>query len=251
MLLLANGAYKSGSTWLFRIVHELTGFSLPPKPYHRPGWEGTGVKPEMLKQFLDEVDYANHNYTFKAHVFFRYHLLAGRPNVKVLNVTRDTRDVIVSAFHYERMKGRYTGDDFSNYYWTKGRHVVHFVTHYNRLWARANNSFCASYEALLNDFENEVRRITAFIGFDATDEAIEKVKQSTSLDQMRAKYNEVSKDGTMQFYRKGGVGDWQNHFKEAELADLAKIERRHENFPNWMNLVVHRLRGELRRAAVE
>jgi len=243
MLVVANGAYKSGSTWLFRVMHDLTGFKLPPEKFHRAGWAGTGVEPKVLKSFLHEVDYANENYIFKAHTFFQRHLLVNKPNVRVLNVTRDLRDVVVSAFHYERMKGRFEGTDFLKYYWSQGRHVAHYVVHYNGLWAAAKNAYSASYEALLSDFNNEVRKVCAFLNFEVTDADLDRVREANTIDQMRAKYNEVSADGQMQFYRKGTAGDWESHFDEASLADVEKIQRRHRHYPNFLDLAIHRWRS--------
>src|SRR5207248_9998791 len=112
----------------------------------------------LLERFLDEVDYASRDYVFKAHIFYKRHLLVNRPNVKILNITRDIRDVVVSAFHYERMKGKYTGGEgaFAGYYRTRGRRVVRMVARYNRLWAATPNTFAASYERLHESFGEEL-----------------------------------------------------------------------------------------------
>ncbi len=240
MLVICNGAYKSGSNWLLRIVQELTGYALPPEPFVRPGWGGTGVPPEKLAQFLDEVDYQSKGYILKGHYFFKMRLIANRPHVKVLNITRDLRDVVVSAYHYERLKGKHPDLDFKQYYWKLGRHTAHFVTHYNRLWATVGNSFAANYETLHSDFLAEVRRVMNFLGVDVSDDAIARARGETSLDQMRAKYNQLSADGKMQFYRKGVVGDWQEHFDETMLADIARIEHRHRNYPNPIDRMFYR-----------
>jgi hypothetical protein len=240
MLVIANGAYKSGSNWLLRIVQELTGYALPPEPFVRPGWGGTGVPPEKLAQFLDEVDYAGNGYLMKSHLFFKMRLVANRPNVKILNITRDLRDVVVSAFHYEQLKGKQQGGDFAEYYWRQGRHTAHYVTHYNRLWATVGNAFAANYEALQSEFATETRRVVQFLGLNVSDDAIERARSATTLKEMRAKYNDVSADGKMQFYRKGVVGDWQNHFDDAMLRDIERIQRRHAYYPNLLDKMFYR-----------
>jgi len=251
MLVIANGAYKSGSTWLFRIVHAMTGHALPPDAYARPNWGGTGVRPDMLAQFLDQIDYHDRGYVFKAHLYWSWPVVAGRRNVRVLNIVRDLRDVVVSAFYYERMKGNHHFDHFPDYYWSKGRHVAHFVTHYNGLWSRAPNAFIASYESLKSDFPAEVRRLAGFLEMDVDDDQIERVRTATTFERMRALYDQVSDDGAMHFYRKGDVGDWRSHFDEESLNDVRRIERRHASYPSGVDLLVHRIRGRFQRSKRE
>jgi hypothetical protein len=43
MLVFANGAVKSGSTWLLHIARELTGFGPPPERYANPKWTSQPV----------------------------------------------------------------------------------------------------------------------------------------------------------------------------------------------------------------
>jgi hypothetical protein len=252
MLVICNGAYKSGSTWLFRIVQEMTRYALPPERYARPGWSGTGVSPHLLKAFLDEVDYAGRDYVFKAHIFYKHHLVARRPHVTVLNITRDIRDVVVSAFHYERMKGHYAGDDFASYYRTRGREVVRMVARYNRLWAATTDTFTANYERLHDSFAEETAKIAEFLNVTLKDDDVERIHAATALDQMRERYNEVSPDGQMQFYRKGETGDWRNHFDDALSADAQQLERTAGlHFPTLLHLALNRARCVFRGREIE
>jgi len=242
MLVICNGAYKSGSTWLFRIVQEMTGYALPPERFARPGWSGTGVSPHLLKAFLDEVDYASHDYVFKAHIFYKHHLVAKRPHVTLLNITRDIRDVVVSAFHYERMKGRYAGDDFAGYYSTRGRDVIRMVARYNRLWTATPNTFTINYERLHDSFGDELAKLARFLGVTLKEGEVDRIHAATAIDQMRERYNEVSPDGQMQFYRKGEVGDWHNHFDDARSADALRLEQAEASFPTPLHLALNRAR---------
>lgn len=243
MLLISNGAYKSGSTWLLRILMNMTGYAGPPPQFDRSNWAGRGVPPERLKQFLEQVDYANHDYLFKAHLFFKGHLVANRPNVRIVNITRDIRDVVVSAFYFAQLRKTFAGTDFDRFYWEKGRHIARWVIQYNRLWQKVPNACTLSYERLHQDFAGELQSLAAFVGIAIQPQDIERIRGQTELNSLRTQYDEVSADGTLQFYRKGIVGDWQNHLSEAVLADLRDVEHQERNYPSRWNLVMLRLRN--------
>lgn len=243
MLIISNGAYKSGSTWLLRILMDMTGYAPPPAEFDRPKWAGRGVPPGRLRQFIDEVDYANHNYLFKAHLFFKHHIVAGKPNVRIVNITRDIRDVIVSAFYFAQLRKTFAGDDFDRFYWTRGRQVARWVIQYNRLWQTVPNAFTMSYECLHEDFAAEVQALASFIGVTVGPADIERIRGETELDSLRSRYDEVSADGKHHFYRKGVVGDWQGHLSDAVQADVRRIEEQERNYPSRWNLVMLRLRN--------
>src|SRR3954464_6403407 len=90
VLIICNGAYKSGSTWLFRILLSMTRYNLIPEQYHAPGWNGLGIKPSLLAKFLKTENYRDTNYILKGHFFHQYHLILSYPHVTVMNIRRDT-----------------------------------------------------------------------------------------------------------------------------------------------------------------
>ncbi|HZZ45082.1 MAG TPA: sulfotransferase domain-containing protein [Tepidisphaeraceae bacterium] len=241
MLIICNGAYKSGSTWLFRILLTMTQYDLIPPAYHAPGWNGLGIKPSLLAKFLKRENYRDHNYILKGHFFLQYHIIVGKPNVTVMNIRRDTRDVVVSAFHYERMKGKCQSDSFEGYYWTRGWRIAQQVIRYNRLWENKPNTYMSSYETLHTDFPGEVHRLASFLGFSLSQADVQRLHDENTLESLREKYDEKSSDGKMSFYRKGVIGDWQEHMSEEIVQDIARIDREEAGYPTRMDLL--NLRG--------
>ena len=242
MLLVCNGAYKSGSTWLFRILQGMTGFGGVPTAYGAPGWEGTGIHPPLLGRFLKRENYRDHNYIIKGHFFERYHLLLGRSNLKIANIRRDTRDVVVSAYFYERMKGLGKEEPISEFYHRRGWKVARMVVQYNRLWGDLPGTYMSSYEALHNDFANEVRRLAGFVGVSVSEPDVERLQRENCLESMKEKYDERSTDGSRSFYRKGVIGDWQEHLTPEIVADIERIEQQEAGFPTALDLLNLRLR---------
>jgi hypothetical protein len=242
MLLVCNGAYKSGSTWLFRILQSMTGFGGVPAAYGAPGWEGTGIHPPLLGRFLRRENYRDHHFIIKGHFFERAHLLMDRPDVKVANIRRDTRDVVVSAFFYERMKGFDTPEDISTYYRRRGWKVARMVVQYNRLWADRPGTYMSSYDALHHDFAAECRRLADFVGVGVTDADIERIREENKIDKLKEKFDERSADGSQSFFRKGVIGDWKQHLTDAIAADIERIEREQAGYPTMLDRLQLRMR---------
>lgn len=242
MLIICNGAYKSGSTWLFRILLTMTRYDLIPPAYHAPGWNGLGIKPSLLAKFLKKENYRDHNYILKGHFFIQQHVITNRPNVTVMNIRRDTRDVVVSAYHYERMKGQYQGDTFEGYYWTRGWRVAQQVIRYNRLWEKKPNTYMSCYETLHTDFSGEVQRLANFLGFELTEADVQRIHDENTLESLREKYDEKSQDGKMSFYRKGIIGDWQEHMTDDIAQDIERIDREDREYPSRLDLLGLRAR---------
>ena len=227
MLILANGAVKSGSTWLFHIARELTGFAPPPARYANPKWTSTpvySIDQTLLACFLADEEARAADCLSKNHFSSRYErdLLLADPLVRVLNIRRDVRDVLVSAFYHGRTDQAMPGD-FAAYYWTGGRQLAQRVLDYQIIWAvRSSGYCCLTYETLLTDFACEVARLGRFLGLKPDPAEIERIRQATSPAALCARYP----FSDFNRFRRGQAGDWQNHFDDAMAADMALLIRR-------------------------
>lgn len=226
MLVISSGAPKSGSTWLFNILSEMKNYSAPPREFLL---DEENVNPEIkydrLGSLLKELDYSNTDYLIKNH-FGRAEerdLLLSSPNVFVLDITRDLKDVIVSAYHYRQHRAADFNAKFKHFYWVKGRYVADMVRSYHETWNGANgaNVFVASYERLKSDFETEVGRMGKFLRLELSPDDIARIKENTSMGSLRKKYKD---DGEKKFFRKGVVGDWTNYIRGSMLRDITEIE---------------------------
>lgn len=225
MLVVANGAFKSGSTWLFHILRHIIPDLMPlPSEYaNRPGWNSTSIPPEQLANFLESIDYASTNYLCKEHLgkpIYR-DLLLSYQNVFVFNIERDLRDVLVSAYFHFQRDISYKGT-FRDFYWEKGRRVADDVRRYHLTWSIASPQiYTSSYKKLQHGFQDEVGSIAKFLGIELSQEKIEEIRVQTSLEELKKKFEGDKNKG---FYRKGIVGDWKGYFDEQMLEDIVKIE---------------------------
>jgi hypothetical protein len=240
MLIVSNGAFKSGSTWLYNILVELTVYPAPPVEYLNPEWRNPSIVPDRLSVLLQTLT-PDTNYLVKNH-FGKSHerdLLLSNPHVRVLDIQRDLRDVVVSAYYHARRKEGYTSD-FNTYYWEHGRKTAQEVVRYHELWAvNSPQVYVSSYERLHEQFAEEVSRIATFLNRSVSADQIDRIHEITTLDSLRERYHE--QDQSQKFFRKGIIGDWQNHFDEAMLADLDKLSQAQK--PSLMHRLKSRLSG--------
>lgn len=226
MLVIANGAPKSGSTWLFNIVQNLHTFSDVPEDYlldrTNPNSE---IVYEKLDEFLANVDYGANDYLLKNH-FGKAHqrdALLGAPDVLVINIKRELKDAVVSAYYYN-MKLSGKKRTFDNYYWKEGRFLADQIRRYHRVWEEKPSSrvLLLSYERLKQNTVSEIMGIARFLGLSCSEAEAQAVIDATSMEKLRDKYDD---GGEIKFFRKGQVGDWENHFSARQLADIEMIEQ--------------------------
>lgn len=236
MLVICNGAIKSGSTWLFNVLKVLTNSQDPPKNYLTQRSEKSPcIRPELLASYLATEDYRTRNFISKNHLNRVEHrdLLAKYDDVYVFDIERDPKDVIVSNYYHDRFRNGYQGS-FADYYWEQGREVAGTLADYHNLWRGDHPRFyISSYEKLHQEFAGEVRRIAAVLGVLIADEELETVRERTSIKNLREDYREDPRYAGEKFFRKGEVGDWRNHFDTEMLNDIVRIERDGIRWYDW------------------
>jgi hypothetical protein len=225
MLVLANGAFKSGSTWLRDIVLQLLPFEPIPKQFQHPDlphW----IDERKLRAFLRQGDHRTRAYLSKAHLYdpgLRDALLADE-SVRVFNIKRDMKDVLVSHYFHIRRMNKVSGS-FADYYWKLGRLKAWQMWRYHEIWSRPSpRLFSTTFEQLKTSFADEVQRIGRFLGVALSGSRIAEIQQETTLQRLQEKRGEADKPEAERFFRRGEIGDWKMHFNQEMLDDLAALE---------------------------
>ena len=236
MLIIANGAFKSGSTWQYRILKELTQFADIPEQY-QAGWINPSIDVNTIERFLDEVDIVHEDYLTKNHIESpgMRDLLLQNEHVRIFNIERDIRDVLVSAYHH-KMRIHDVTMDFDEYMQEDGFQIARHVLSYHRMWntPQSKHYFIGSYEALHHDFENEVQGMADFLDIALTKTELQSIKEKTSIQQLRVSYDESDKPAGERFFRKGQIGDWVNYFDETLLEQLQLIQDNFDKDPSLL-----------------
>ncbi|MEE2954314.1 MAG: sulfotransferase domain-containing protein [Bacteroidota bacterium] len=238
MLIVCNGIFKSGSSWLHAIILEILRInkiklSEVPIIYTNNVNSPTTIIESKLAKFLEEEDYINRHYITKSHYYLKKTIAKSYDlNVHFLFVERDVRDAIVS--HYHHLKKKYVSIlGFRMYYFFIGRLKAFEIVNFNRRYKKAfgeDNFF--KYSEMKNDFESIVLKVATILNLKRlSKEEILIIKNNTSIGKMRSDlvagklkyYSTVSKDRE-DLIRKGMVGDWVNYFSKRQAKDIKKIE---------------------------
>ena len=225
MLVIANGAPKSGSTWLFNILRNLREFAEVPREFLLdPENPNSEIIYDRLPDFLREVDFRSADYLLKNHFGAAHQrdAILSTPDVRVVNIKRDLKDAVVSSYYHE-MRETGVRNSFARYYWRRGRFDAEHIRRYHATWEdiRDDRILFASYEALKNDFATEVRRIADFIEAPLSSSDLQRLSEKTSMESLRKRYNDA---GEIKFFRRGETGDWKNHFGRFTLRDITLVE---------------------------
>ena len=237
MLVICNGTFKSGSSWLHAILLEI--FRLKkihidniPEKYNPDIKSPTRILEKNLPYFLQDEDYARFNYITKAHYFSNQIILESYPNdVKFIFIERDIKDAIVSHFHHFN---NYRKKDlsFTNYFKFIGVFKAYEMCLFNtRCKQNFDSDLFFSFERFKSDFTNSVIDLCLILGIPHISKAeILEIKENTSLNKMRTiakeggnKYYPELGENSHKLFRKGNIGDWKEYYIESNLKLINRV----------------------------
>lgn len=238
MLIICNGVFKSGSTWLHAIIIEILKLNKiklknVPSKYTNNINSPTTIIESRLSEFLDTEDYIQNHYITKSHYYRKETINLNHDRyTHFFFVERDVRDAVVS--HYYHIKKKYGFiKSFSIYYFLIGRLKAFEILKFNKMYLKAfGKERFIKYSEMTNDFQEVALKISSILNLKLlSEEEIEIIKKNTSMKKMREDlllgksryYSTVYKD-RQEIIRKGEIGDWVNHFSIRQQKDIKQIE---------------------------
>lgn len=215
MLVLNNGAPKSGSVWLHSILcWLLLPYEPPDRRWWPEGWSGASVSPEKLSAFLATEDWRSRTMLFKAHYDKSEQVsLLSQPNIFVINLTRYLPDAIVSLYHHYRHIGA-TQDDLATWVETRGLQAARGIVNYHALWRRT--AFVTSFEQLKREGVDVALSIARFVEIDCSRIEAECILDQCSFEAMRPALGAHARKGEIGTSRDELTSD---HFRELDSLD--------------------------------
>ncbi|KAM9798231.1 amine sulfotransferase-like [Neosynchiropus ocellatus] len=156
---------------------------------------------------------------------------------KTIYLMRNPKDVLVSLYHFSGswvMLETPTSfnqffDDFMEGKTLMGSWFDHIREYYNE--KDEMNLHYVMYEDMLKDTKGEVQKICKFLEKDLSDEAIDRVVESSTFDNMKtnpkANFKDLLETGRYRkdkpTMRSGKAGDWKNHFTVAQNEYFDKV----------------------------
>lgn len=212
-IILASG-HRVGSTWLYRLIVDIESLS-----------DGANSLPtEMIdnstlvisKESLQLIKALKGNFIFKSHSQYLDNL--DYSDVKLITITRDPRDVVISTVYFlsylpEEAGG--WGEDFSLLPFEKRteKFLSESSYFYNLMdsWAKCPSEVLSlKYEDLLVNTVLEMRKIADFLSLRVSDYYINHIVKKQSFKNISGRKPGIEQNSS--HLRKGVVGDWKNYF---------------------------------------
>lgn len=152
---------------------------------------------------------------------------------KTLVIFRNPKDTAVSFYHFSNKNPVLpTPESWDKFYAEFMSGDVPWGSYFDHALAWEKhmddpNVMIVTYEELKEDLCKGVQQISQFFSFDLSEEQVQAIAQESTFDAMK----DTSKDShgplANVFFRKGVVGDWKNHFSEAQSEAMdAEFEKR-------------------------
>ena len=240
MVIVCNGAFKSGSTWLYLIIEEmmkLRNLELN----DGVNFEWVSKKNESFLFTDNNVSDALEFYLSKEGDFLsKTHLLDQRsyrilkdnlcPKLKVLFIKRNIADAIVSHYNhvltqtekkisfdrYFRFIGRY-----------KAKEIASFQEYKNKYLPDALE---LSFEGLKEDFGSQVNKIANYLGLQISNAEILTLQERTSIHKLKEKAQEggirqysSDTEKASKLFRTGMIGESKRVMKASQIREIEEI----------------------------
>ncbi|XP_059650696.1 flavonol 3-sulfotransferase-like [Cornus florida] len=242
---------KCGTTWLKALIFAITNrnvFDFASHPLLTNGPHGCVPSLEALIQ-NNNVSTLSLSSARLLATHIPYHLLpASVPSsgCRIVYIFRNPKDVFVSSwYHMKKLRGKELPplsleegvDMFCKGVYHFGPYWDHVLGYWNASLESPEKVLILTYEDMKKDIFTCVKRLAEFLGqtFSSEEErdgVVEDIVKLCSFDNLSNL--EVNKTGVQQFtaniaiennvfFRKGEVGDWQNHLTDEMVARLNQI----------------------------
>ncbi|XP_044148489.1 sulfotransferase 6B1-like [Bufo gargarizans] len=151
--------------------------------------------------------------------------------VKMLVVFRNPKDTAVSLFHFYNnnpvLPAYNSWDEFFPDFMTGkvawGSYFDHAVAWNKHL--DDDSILLTTFEDMKEDLEGSIKKISEFYGISITEEQQKQIAEQGTFKSMKENSGKTHGAFGNIIFRKGEVGDWKNHFSEAQSQEMdAKFE---------------------------
>lgn len=219
MIIICNGAPKSGSSWLVQIAKSLPGAMPVPENVQNPKFNNSSLRDECVFDFLngpaaEGLYYSKHHWRDEA---WHREVLA-HPNVRMLNIVRDVRDVIVSFYYHNVRMGR-TDAPFELFFKRSGASLARKNAEYHRFWhEKAPEPLLVSYEGLKFQFDTVIAAILDYLDIPSVPSLRHSLMRTDALHK-----ESRLETGDGKFWRKASIADWQNHLTQKMQREIHDV----------------------------
>jgi hypothetical protein len=212
---IVASAHKVGSTWLINILKKAGIYesSIVPEEFraniHNPGLLNL-THPAVNKFLLNEPP----GTLFKSHSFPPKDLQSDK--VRIINIYRDPRDVIISNIFYlanlDPKKGGWP--ELKEMDLKERMKLFMQKTRDHELlksWYDYSGAYHITYEDMLKNSYKVMKRVFDYLNVDYNKKKLKELVNEVNFEKL-SKGRKRGVEDRASFFRKGIAGDWQNHF---------------------------------------
>ena len=228
----------SGQTWLLTILYLMDNAAKIEKGEEVDKFDLEAMKFAEMKYptdgelGVDKIRKLPPPRVIKTHLPLRYwqKQLEQDPDIKVIQIISNPKDVLVSLYHFYRMNkglGLYLGtwDDFFEL--IRNDQLVYGdlfpqVAEWYSFNKDRENSMILVYEDMKVDLKGNLIKLNQFLGKNISESTLDLIAHKVTFDNMKKdpKINVSNftkfEESRSKFLRKGTVGDWKNYFNEEQ-----------------------------------
>ncbi|XP_031417692.1 sulfotransferase 6B1-like [Clupea harengus] len=214
---------KCGFNWsagvLRKIITTATGKKFTGGPPHIEF-----LTPEMQTALAKEASprlMATHLHPDDMHPSFK------EKKAKILVVWRNPKDTLVSFYHFMNNTPGLPNVEWDKFFTDFMKGEVLYGSYFDHVeaWEKLFNDpnvKMITYEDLKEDLSGGIRQISQFFGFPLTEEQVQTISAQSTFSAMKEDAVKTHGKFSTMLFRKGEVGDWKNHFSEAQSQQMAE-----------------------------
>ena len=161
----------------------------------------------------------------KSHIFQKEiidEIMINQHNIKVINIDRDIKDVLVSHYHHLINAKKIRGD-FKNYFYKWGMYKAKQILDYRLAW-KDYSCLKLRYEDLLENNQETVKKIAKYLDVELSNDQFLTIKKETKIENLRENLSNKNLNEEKWFFRKGKKGDWENYFDKDMILKINSIK---------------------------
>lgn len=221
---------RSGTTWTEQMVHLLVnnGEQGSQRLTDAVPWlETLPHRPNSMHEFLKTLPKRR---LFTSHLPHPLMPRLKNTTAKIVYVARNPKDVAISTYFHNQSKGGYEGtwEEHFQLFLKSDVGCGPYFDHILPWWQASQKDdriLFLKYEDMKHDHAGNVAKLASFLDIQADSQLIEKVVALSSFQSMTS--NETTnfdwvpqKADKPKHFRKGDIGDWRNHFSEAQSQQM-------------------------------
>ncbi|GEM_PF-3290449 len=181
MFIVNNGAPKSGSTWVQKIIKHGISPGYPRKKW-RNHWNSASIAKERLQDYFNSDEWRDEPTLIKMHFAHTPDFaFLDNKDARVIVSYRNLPDSVISFFHHQIRLDKTTPENKNAWLRKQGMRFAKDLQEYRRSWASKDYVLLLKYEDMVLDAPAHIKKILQFLDQPCDDAICEMLTEKTQV----------------------------------------------------------------------